>query len=568
MKILKKKKHTGAQLLVECLEAHGVKYVFGIPGAKIDSVFDALVDSKIQLIHCRHEQNAAFMAGAYGRITGQPGVVLVTSGPGVSNLATGLLTATTEGDPIVAFGGNVKRSMALKESHQAANNAKLLEAATKFSIEINTPENIPEAVANAFRISKKPRAGATFISLPQDIVSNETAIKANPVTPDLSLGAAKDSLITQTLALLKKSKLPVLLLGQEASRPDCTQAIRALLQEIPIPVVGTYQAAGVISRELRDTCFFGRVGLFKNQPGDLLLDAADLVITIGYNPAEYDPEIWNTGKAAQSRPLIHLDYLPSNLHTTYLPAVELVGDIPDTLTHLQTALRSAFAKKAQDHWVANPALVKIKAKITALKKAQHRSKSKTGKIHPLDFIEQLSASIDDNTRVISDIGSHYMWLARYLYSYEPHHLLFSNGQQTLGVSLPWAMASLLAEPKKTVISISGDGGFLFSGVELETAVREKLKVIHFVWDDQSYNMVGEQQVMKYKRDSGVHFGPVDFVQFAESLGAKGFHLKKAEDLPALLKKIHKIQGPVVIQVPINYADNPTLFKDLNANIGN
>src|SRR3990167_6789814 len=157
-------KYIGGELVVRCLEALDVKYVFGIPGAKIDSVFNALKDSSIQLILCRHEQNAAFMAAIYGRLTGKPGVVLVTSGPGVSNLATGLLTATTEGDPVIAIGGNVSRDMKLKSSHQSTDNIKLMEAVTKARMEILIPKTIPEIIENAFRIAKMPRSGAVFIS--------------------------------------------------------------------------------------------------------------------------------------------------------------------------------------------------------------------------------------------------------------------------------------------------------------------------------------------------------------------------------------------------------------------
>ena len=160
----------GAQLLVKCLEAQGVEYIFGIPGAKIDSVFNALLDSSIQLIVCRHEQNAVFMAESYGRLSGKPGVVLVTSGPGISNMTTGLMTATTEGDPIVAIGGNVARAMILRGSHQSAKNAQIMEAVTKSSVEVEVANSIPEVVENAFRTALAPRAGASFISLPQDVL--------------------------------------------------------------------------------------------------------------------------------------------------------------------------------------------------------------------------------------------------------------------------------------------------------------------------------------------------------------------------------------------------------------
>ena len=306
----------GAQLLVSTLEKLGVDIIFGIPGAKIDAVFDALVDSTIKLVICRHEQNAAFMAQAYGRLTSRPGVVLVTSGPGVSNLATGLLTATTEGDPVIALGGNVPRNMHLKRSHQNADNVKLTEAVTKMSVEVTATENIVEAVENAYRTALKPSSGACFISLPQDVLHETISTKPPSSFLPLSLTQATNVVIEKACQLITSAKKPVLLLGQEASRISNTKAIHLLLTQFALPVVGTYQAAGAISKTLLPL-FCGRVGLFKNQPGDQLLDQSDLVITIGYNPVEYDPEIWSK----PTKQIIHLDYNYADLNLNYRPQV-------------------------------------------------------------------------------------------------------------------------------------------------------------------------------------------------------------------------------------------------------
>ncbi len=561
MKTLKK---TGAILLVQCLEAQGVEFIFGVPGAKIDSVYDALNDSSIRLIHCRHEQNAAFMAASYGRITGKPGVVLVTSGPGVSNLATGLLTATTEGDPVVALGGNVSRALHLKSSHQGCDNVGLLKAATKLSVEIESDTSISETLIQAFRESLAPRRGAVFISLPQDIIASPTDVEPLESPPPVLMGEAPIELQQVLLDLLTRAKRPVILLGQGASEPTCTQALRAFLKRVKIPVVCTFQGAGVVSRDLIDR-FFGRIGLFKNQPGDQVLDQADLLITVGFNPVEYDPEIWNT---QNQKAIVHIDCLPAQVRSGYSPSLELLGDMSKTLMRLTSNIESTLAA-SQLNQPYSKALCALHAALHQQLDQIHKTKNAdptTTRIHPLDFIHHLRSAIDDQTRVISDVGSHYMWLGRYFLSYEPHHLLFSNGQQTLGVALPWAMASLLAEPHKRVISISGDGGFLFSGVELETAVREHLPVLHFVWDDGSYNMVREQQLMKYHRDSGVKLGPVDFALFAQSLGATGWVLERADQIPDLLTRAQAISGPVLVHVKIDYQDNPQLFKTLHESI--
>ncbi len=546
---------SGAQLLIQALEAQGVEYIFGIPGAKIDAAFDALVDSHIRLILCRHEQNAAFMAGCYGRLTGKPGVVLVTSGPGVSNLATGLLTATTEGDPIVAIGGNVARSMKLNESHQGCDNVKLMEAATKYCVEAVLPENIPEIVANAFRIATQPRSGAAFISIPQDVLMATSARKIISPLMAIAQNRAHNNGIQLAFQYLTQARCPVVLLGQEASRPENTIAIRQLLHHHLLPVVSTYQAAGVISRDLL-SCFVGRVGLFKNQPGDRLLDNADVILTVGYNPVEYDPEIWNAGS---NKTIIHLDYNPASLHSTYLPKVELIGAIDLTLNRLKDLLPQTSQLNQEE------LVVRLQAELNEKKELEQESHHHL--IHPLSFIQQLTDAINDDTMVISDIGTHYMWLARYFFTHQPHHLLFSNGQQTLGVALPWAIATKLVVPKRQVISISGDGGFLFSSMELETAVRLKLNLIHFVWCDHHYNMVQEQQLIKYKRDYGVQFGAIDIVKYAESFGAVGVKLGNNHTIKNILKEAAERKMPTLIEVPIDYSDNKELFLTVNQNVG-
>ncbi|MDF1645608.1 MAG: acetolactate synthase AlsS [Legionellaceae bacterium] len=546
---------TGARLLIQCLEAQGVQYIFGIPGAKIDAVFDALLDSNIQLITCRHEQNAAFIAGAYGRLTGKPGVVLVTSGPGVSNLTTGLLTATTEGDPIVAIGGNVPQSMILKHSHQGMNNVALMSSVTKQSVEIFSAHNIPEVVANAFRHAVAPRQGACFISLPQDVSSQLTQHKPLPNLSEPHYGTAPQTDITRAAYLMNHAKQPVLLLGMDASKPNNTQAIRSLLKHIPIAVISTYQAAGAISLDELD-CFMGRVGLFKNQPGDDILDAADVVLCIGFCSVEYDTQIWN---AKNNKNIIHIDYTASQLDETYHPICELLGDIAENIAQLQQLLKS----RKNIHNI--PQITQAQQALTN-KIASGKNYSNTP-IHPLRFIHELHQIIDDDTTICCDIGSIYMWMARYFLSFRPHQLLFSNGQQTLGVALPWAIACHYANPKGNIISMSGDGGFLFSAMELNTAVRENIKFVHFIWRDGTYNMVLEQERMKYHRESGVQLGQVNIPDFAKAFGAVGLELNHPDEFKSVYQQALASKKPVLIDVPIDYSDNPELFSAIDPKNG-
>ncbi len=320
----------GAELVVRHLEAQGVKQVFGIPGAKIDRVFDALEDSPIETIVVRHEANAAFMAAAVGRLTGKAGVALVTSGPGCSNLITGLATATSEGDPMVALGGAVRRADGLKLTHQSMDTVNLCRPVTKFSAQVNSGAAISEVMANAFRAAELGRPGAAFVSLPMDIINKP--VQGNVLVPREvpEPGCADEQNMEQALTLLRNAENPVVLLGLMASRPENAEAVRAFLDKARLPVTGTYQAAGVV-----DSCHFddfaGRVGLFNNQPGDQLLAGADLVICIGYSPIEYDPVLWNGDR---ERRILHIDVLPADIDSSYCPTAELVGSIRANLLQL------------------------------------------------------------------------------------------------------------------------------------------------------------------------------------------------------------------------------------------
>ena len=545
------KKRTGANLIVESLINHEVPYIFGIPGAKIDGVFDVLQDEGPELIVTRHEQNAAFMAQAVGRITGKPGVVIATSGPGASNLATGLVTANAEGDPVIALAGQVKRSDLMKLTHQSMDNAALFAPITKYSTEVQDPETLSEIIANGFRIAKASKKGASFISIPQDVT--DSAVKSAAIRPlsDPRLGSASKKDIDYLAGKINEAKLPVLLVGMRGSSEEEVQAIRRLVATTHLPVVETFQAAGVISRELEET-FFGRVGLFRNQPGDILLKRSDLVIAVGYDPIEYEARNWNKEKDAR---IIVIDEIPAEIDAHLQPERELIGNIAETLDSLREKITGYHLSDDTEAYL-DTLREKLKERDVPI------CAKKPGTLHPLEIVEALQDNVTDDMTVTVDVGSHYIWMARHFRSYEPRRLLFSNGMQTLGVALPWAIAAALVRPNEHVFSISGDGGFLFSAQDLETAVRLKKKIIHIIWNDGHYNMVEFQEVMKYNRSSGVDFGPVDFVKYAEAFGAKGLRATSAEELQRAIEEGIATDGPVIIDVPVDYSDNPELGKTL------
>ncbi|HFH6900656.1 TPA: acetolactate synthase AlsS [Streptococcus agalactiae] len=546
----------GADLIVDSLINHDVKYVFGIPGAKIDRVFDTLEDKGPELIVARHEQNATFMAQAVGRITGEPGVVIATSGPGISNLATGLVTATDEGDAVLAIGGQVKRGDLLKRAHQSMNNVAMLEPITKYSAEVHDPNTLSETVANAYRLAKSGKPGASFISIPQDVTDSPVSVKAIKPLSAPKLGSASVLDINYLAQAINNAVLPVLLLGNGASSEGVTAAVRRLLDAVKLPVVETFQGAGIVSRELEDETFFGRVGLFRNQPGDMLLKRADLVIAIGYDPIEYEARNWNAEISAR---IIVIDVEQAEIDTYFQPERELIGDMAHTLDLLLPAIKGYELPEGSKEYLKG-----LRNNIENVSDVKFDRDSAHGLVHPLDLIDVLQENTTDDMTVTVDVGSHYIWMARYFKSYEARHLLFSNGMQTLGVALPWAISAALLRPNTKVISVSGDGGFLFSAQELETAVRLHLPIVHIIWNDGKYNMVEFQEEMKYGRSSGVDFGPVDFVKYAESFGAKGYRVDSKDSFGETLKQalIDAENGPVLIDVPIDYKDNVTLGETI------
>ncbi|MFH7812941.1 MULTISPECIES: acetolactate synthase AlsS [Acetobacter] len=541
----------GAELIVKNLEAHGITHVFGIPGAKVDRLFDALVDSPIETVVTRHEQNAAFIAGGLGRMTGKAGVCIATSGPGASNFITGLATANSEGDPILAIGGAVKLADRLKLTHQTMDTVSLFRPVTKYSVELTTPTAISEVMANAFRFAESGRPGAAFVSTPMDVLSMpaHAPVLADRLAP--RMGGAPADVVAEAAMLLKKARRPVMLLGMLASRPDVADAVRAFVKQTGVPVVGTYQAAGAVSEELVDR-FGGRIGLFRNQHGDQLLHEADVVVAVGYNPVEYDPWLWNVNDARQ---IINVDIVAAELDNAFVPAIELIGDIALTLAGLG-GKAGGLARAPELEAVLEGYK---KARSTALLTARSSSNSA---VHPLQIVRELEQFVTPDMTLCLDMGTFHIWLARYLLSFRARQVLISNGQQTMGVGLPWGIAASLVNPSQKVVSISGDGGFMMSSMELETAVRLKCNLIHMVWIDQAYNMVEIQEQKKYGRGSGVHFGPIDFAKYAEACGAKGMTATTEDGVRQALRVAMDVEGPVVIAVPVDYSHNHLLMQPL------
>ena len=536
--------------LVTLLERHGVTHVFGIPGAKVDSVFEALLDSPIELVLCRHEQNAAFMAQAVGRLTGTVGVCLVTSGPGVTNLVTGLATATSEGDPVLAIGGEVPLDDRFKNTHQALDGVDVMRPVTKYAQSALTLHSLPELFGNAVRAAESGRPGAAFLGLPKDVGLAEWPGElpqgwARPIVQ----GPAAATEIERAAALINASQRPLLLLGMQASQPALAEALQRFVRSSGLPYGATFQGPGAW---LAEEQFAGRLGLFRNQPADRLLDAADCVITVGFDAVEFDPSLWNSGN---SRPLAAIDVQPPDQDQAFLPAAELIGDLAATLAALAPLLTPAVDEAYRRS--GDAAAAELQA--TAAEGAQLNGTP----LHPLRVIHELRQVVTPDTTLALDVGSHYIWMNRYFPAGYARQVLVSNGQQTLGVALPWAMATNLCRPGQPVISISGDGGFLFTATELQTATRIGSRFVHLIWNSGSYNMVAFQEEAHYGRTAGVQLGTYNVEALAEAFGCKGYRITAADQLGPVLREALQQSVPVLIDIPIDYSQNLKLMQDVH-----
>lgn len=542
-----------SQAIVKILENLGVTHVFGVPGAKIDSLFIALKHSKIKLVPVRHEQNAAFMAAAFGRITGRVGVCIATSGPGVTNLITGLATATSEGDPVLAIGGEVPVSERLKKTHQSLDAVTLMKPVTKYSAEVVTTNQLTEIMGNAIRAAESGRAGAAFISLPKDIGLapfdgdvNQAWGKAIPQ------GSGAETAIAAAAELINASKRPMIIFGMQASKPDVADAVQSFLAKTKIPYTATFQGPGKWAQPKDSETFVGRIGLFRNQPADHLLDQSDCVITIGYDAIEYDPNIWNHNNR---RKLIAIDVIAADQDNDFIPEVEIIGEIGGSLEiladKLSPTINPEFANAVTEALNQN--------KLTVAEGTQLNGTP----VHPLRVIHELQKIITADTRIALDVGSNYIWMNRYYGAEYARQVLVSNGQQTLGVALPWAIATSLMYPDKRVISVSGDGGFLFSAMEMETAKRLGVKFIHLIWDSASYDMVSFQEAAHYDGDTaGVSLGHYDVESYAKTFGCKGYNIKSADEIAGVLQEAINSDVPVLINIPIDYSQNMRLMQDV------
>ena len=556
---------TAAHLLVECLEAEGCEYVFSVPGEETMDILDALAGTDtIRHITTRHEQGAAFMADVYGRLTGRASVAMATLGPGATNLVTGIADAFLDRAPMVAITGQASSDKLHKEAHQVVDIVRMFQPVTKWNTRVERVDAIPEIVRKAFRVATLEKPGPTHIELPENLaaMAPESGDAIQPIPPGRTyFPEPTDEAIDHGARLLAASSRPIVLAGNGVLRRHASDALRALANGLHVPVAVTFMGKGAIDD--RSHLSLMAVGLQARDHVLAGFDRADLVICVGYDLVEYAPAHWN---ADGSKRIIHIDTQPAEVEAAYQPEVELVGDIDGTLRRLLEAVlpRGVGGRDASTRHASQEILVNADLRTALLEDLLTCEDDQGFPIKPQRAIHEMRRALGPDDIVVSDVGAHKVWVSRLYQAYQPNSVIISNGFAAMGISIPGAIAAKLVHPDRKVIALCGDGGFLMNSQELETAKRIGTNIVVVVWRDDGYGLIDWKQRNEFGRPFGVEFGNPDFVAYAQSFGIAGFRPTSADDLYPTLKRALDVDGPALVEVPIDYRENLRLTEHLGA----
>ncbi|MBI5073320.1 acetolactate synthase large subunit [Candidatus Woesearchaeota archaeon] len=538
-----------SDLIVKSLEAEGVKYIFGLPGEETEDLLFSIANSSIVFVPARHEQGAAFMADVWGRLTGKAGVCLATLGPGATNLITGLADAHLDKSPVVAITAQGSMERLHKESHQAIDIVNMFKPIVKWNTQISHPEITAEAVRKAFKLAEMEKPGVTHIEVPEDIAKME--VKAIPLEPmRVRRSAPEYKAIQKAAELLKSAKRPLIIAGNGAIRKLASKHLREFVTKTHIPVVSTFMGKGAVSDKDEHSLF--SVGLKMKDYVMCAIDAADVIITIGYDVAEYDPENWNHKK---DKKIIHIDFSPAEVYEYYQPAIELVCDISGALWELNNAVEQEKNAFTFTNW-ALPVRKLILADFATYSLEDGKPFTIPG------ALQIIRECMHDEDILLSDVGSHKMWIARNYPSYSPNTVIVSNGLASMGIALPGGLAAKLVHPERRIVAACGDGGFLMNSQEIETAKRMGIGYTIIVFNDNNYGLITWKQEAHTGKSFGTALTNPDFKLYAESFGIKGYSPNTLDELKQNLQEAISSQELCIVEIKVNPSKNQELNKKL------
>jgi acetolactate synthase-1/2/3 large subunit len=539
-----------SDLFVKCLENEGVQYVFGVPGEENEDLLFSLESSPIQFAPVRHEQGAAFMADVWGRLTGKAGVCLSTLGPGATNLITGIADAHLDKAPLVAITGQGGTRRLHHESHQYLDVVSMFRPITKWNTAITSPEVVTEVVRKAFKLAEVEKPGATHIELSEDVAKEYAEAETIPIPPKRLRRPAPDyKAINQTIELLKNSRRPLIIAGNGAVRKLASKHLTEFVEKHGVPVVGTFMGKGAISDRMDQSLLVVGIGL-----RDYIMEAvegADLIVTVGYDIAEYPPERWNP---EGTRRIIHIDFAPAEVYSHYAPEVEVVADVSGVLWELNQKLEKQDINFDREWYL--PIRKRILDDILSYELKEGDPFTVPG---ALNIIREIQ---DDKGLMISDVGSHKIWIARNFRTCCPNGCIISNGLASMGISLPGAIAASLIDRDRQIVAAMGDGGFLVNSQELETAKRLGVNFTAIIFNDNDYGLISWKQNLSRGKTVSTRISNPDFKAYAESFGIKGYRPESLKELKNTLETAITSRELSVVEVPVDPGVNVALAEKL------
>ena len=537
-------------LLVKCLEKEGVTHIFGVPGEENADFMMSLRDSSIEFVLTRHEQGAAFMAEVFGRLTGNPAGCLGTLGPGATNLITGVANANMDRAPMLVLTGQGSTTRLHKESHQIMDVISMYRPVTKWGYSIRHADNIPEVVRKAVRLARTEKPGATLIELPEDVAAEDVDLE--PMEPRIARrSAADDKSVDRAYELIRNAKKPIIIAGNGAIRRRASKQLRKLCEHTGIGVLSTFMGKGAVDKDA-PYCLF-TIGLGQKDYVGYAVDEADMVICIGYDMVEYPPRLWN---ADGDKVVISLDFQLAEVDANFHPTAECVGDI----AHSLWALNERFERDGAPHYDLghqHDIRKRMQEEFSA-----HADDDTEGAIRPQKLLWDVRNAMGPEDILLSGVGAHKMWIARYYHSHEPNTCLIPNGFCSMGLPLPGVIAANMVYPDRKVLGIAGDGDFLMNVQEMETARRLNSNVTMMVWEDGGYGLISWKQQNQFGTNTDLAFGNPDWVGLAESFGWRGQYVSKSKNVAGVLENALNHDGPDLIVVPVDYRENRLLTQRL------
>ena len=533
-----------SDLFVKALEEEGVEYIFGIPGEENLDLLNSLKDSSIKLILTRHEQAAGFMAATYGRLTGKSGVALSTLGPGATNLVTAAAYSQLAAMPMVMITGQKPVKHSKQGKFQILDVVEMMRPLTKYTHSIVSGNNIPSMIREAFRISQEERPGAAHLELPEDVAGEEAESQPLPCSR-ARRPVAEGKAIKQAVEMIEKAKNPLLLIGAGSNRKMPARMLRAFVDKTQMPFISTQMGKGVLDE--RDPLFLGNAALSANDFLHRAIAKADLIINVGHDDIEKPPFFMEQ----DSFQVIHINFLSAEVDPVYFPQLEVIGDIANSIWQINERIMP------QGSWDFSYSL-KVKKAVDA--HLLEGADDPRFPMLPQRFVADVREAMPSNGIIALDNGVYKIWFARNYKAHEANTVLLDNALATMGAGLPSAMGAHMVFPKRKVMAICGDGGFMMNAQELETAVRLKMNLICLILRDNSYGMIRWKQANLGFEDFGLEYGNPDFVKFAECHGANGYRVEKTEDFVPLLKKCNNTPGVHIVELPVDYSENDRILN--------